>query len=102
MVPLVAEDPAKALDVTLVELAVPRRRALRVEQPLALEKADLGDGDVGKGVLQEAEHLADGEVGAIGSGGRHGRPARNSSLNVPICSSSPSASAADSTRSWLR
>ena len=96
------EDDAQPLDVGVVELAVAGRRPLGIDEALALEEADLRDRDVGEVVLQKAEHLSDGQVGAVRGGGRHGLPARKSSLNVPIWSSSPSLSRADSTRSRFR
>ena len=73
---------------------------LRVEQALALEEADLRDRDVGELVLQEVEDLADGEVRALGH--ESDPPCRNTSLNLPIWSSSPWASGASSMRSRLR
>ena len=48
VVALLGEDPAQPGDVVVVELPVARRRALGVEQPLALEEADLRDRDVGE------------------------------------------------------
>ena len=102
---LLAQDPAQPIDVGLVELAVAGRGALRVEQPLALEEPDLRDGDVGELPLEQREDLADRQVGAVRRSTGHGAsplPVRNTSLNVPICSSSPSDSGADSTRSRLR
>ena len=45
-----------------VELAVARRRALRVDEALALEEADLRDRDVGELVAELGQHLADREV----------------------------------------
>jgi hypothetical protein len=56
---LLAEDPPKPVDVLLVELPVAGRRPLRVEETLALEEPDLGDGDVGKLVLQQGQHVPD-------------------------------------------
>ena len=44
---LLVQDPAQPGDVGVVELAVPRRRALRVDEALALEEPDLRDRDVG-------------------------------------------------------
>ena len=64
VVALLAQDPAQPLDVGLVELAVARRRALGVEQALALEEPDLGDRDVGELVLEQGEDLADRQVGS--------------------------------------
>src|SRR5664280_3849836 len=45
VLPLLAQHPTQSLDVVLVELAVARGRPFGVDQSLALEKADLGDGD---------------------------------------------------------
>ncbi len=61
------QDPPQPLDVVVVELPVARRRALGVEQALALEEADLRDRDVGELVLEQGEHLADREVRAVSS-----------------------------------
>ena len=59
---LLDEDPPESIDVGLVELPVARRGPLRVDQALALQEADLGDGDVGELLLQEREDLADRQV----------------------------------------
>ncbi len=59
---LLVQDPAQTGEVGVVELAVPRRRALRVDEPLALEEPDLRDRDVGELVTQFGEHLADREM----------------------------------------
>ena len=59
---LLVQDPAQPLDVGGVELPVARRRALGVDEALALEEADLRDRDVGELVAQLVEHLADREV----------------------------------------
>ena len=48
------------------ELAVPRRRPLGVHQALALEEADLRDGDVGELLPEQRQDVADGEVRAAG------------------------------------
>src|SRR5207302_8679952 len=56
---LLAQDPAQALDVVVVELSVARGRALGVEQALALEESDLRDRDVGELVLQQRQDLPD-------------------------------------------
>jgi BarA-like signal transduction histidine kinase len=53
MLPLLAENPPKTFDVIVVELAVPRRRPLRIQQPLALQEPDLGDRDVRELLPQE-------------------------------------------------
>jgi hypothetical protein len=58
VLPLLAQDPAQPLDVVVVELAVARRRSLRVKQALALEEPDLGDGDIRELLPQQGEHLA--------------------------------------------
>ena len=59
---LLVQDAAQPLDVAVVELAVPRRRALGVDEALALEEADLRDRDVGELVAELVEHLADRRV----------------------------------------
>jgi hypothetical protein len=71
VLPLLAQHPTQALHVGLEELAVPRRRAFRVHEALALEKPDFGDGDVGELLAQQREDVADGEVRAR----RHSLPA---------------------------
>src|ERR1039458_4996352 len=58
VLPLLAQHPTQSLDVVLVELAVARGRPFGVDQPLALEKADLGDGDVDrKSTRLNSSHL---------------------------------------------
>ncbi len=47
-------------------LPVPRRRALGVDQALALEEPDLRDRDVGELLPQQGQDVTDGEVGAAG------------------------------------
>ena len=59
---LLAQDAAQQFDVVVVELAVSRRRPLRVDQTLALEEADLRDRDVGELLEQQPEHLTDRQV----------------------------------------
>ena len=63
---LFAEDDPEAVDVGVVELAVSRWCALGVDEPLALEETDLRDGDVGKFLQQQRQHLADRQVRTIG------------------------------------
>ena len=53
VLPLLAQHPAQPLDVVVEELAVARGRALGVDQALALEEADLRDGDVGELLTQQ-------------------------------------------------
>ena len=65
MLALLAQHPAQALDVVLVELAVPRGRALRVDQALALEEPDLGDGDVGELLPEQGQDVADRQVAEL-------------------------------------
>ena len=59
---LLAKDESKAIDFCLAELPVTRRRALRLDQSLALKEANLGNRDVGELLKQESEHFADREV----------------------------------------
>jgi hypothetical protein len=63
---LLAEDPTESFDVRLEEFAVPRRRALGVDQALALEEPDLGDRDVGEFLPQQRQHVANGQIRAPG------------------------------------
>ena len=58
-IPLLPQDPAQALDVAFVELPVTRRRPLGIHQSLALQEADLGDGDVRELVLEEGQDFPD-------------------------------------------
>jgi hypothetical protein len=44
---LLAQDHAQQIDVVVVELAIAAGGALGVDEALALEEPDLGDGDVG-------------------------------------------------------
>ena len=59
LVALQAQDRAQALDVLLREQAVAAARALRVQQPLLLEVADLRDRDVGVVDAQRGADRAD-------------------------------------------
>jgi hypothetical protein len=58
VLPLLAEDPTQAFHIVLVELPVPGRGPLGVDQALALEKPDLGDGDVGKLLSEQGEDVS--------------------------------------------
>jgi hypothetical protein len=55
---LLTEHPLQALDVVVVEFPVTRRCALRINESLAFEKPDLGDGDVRKLLAQQRQHIA--------------------------------------------
>ena len=97
---LLAQHPPQALDVVLVELAVARGGPLGIDQALALQEADLRDGDVGELLAEQGEDVADGQVGA----GAHSvalPSAMNTSLNLPICTSSPLVQPASSIRARL-
>src|SRR5262249_384118 len=91
-------DRLEPLDVVLVEHAVAALRALRRQQALVLEVADLRDRDVGELRLQPPADGSDREqsLAAWGSG-RHQR-VRNVDRYLPICSSSPAERSGDSTR----
>jgi hypothetical protein len=52
-VSLLAQDPPEALEIRVVELAVAGRRPLRVDQALAFQEPDLGDGDIGELFLEQ-------------------------------------------------
>src|SRR5664279_515348 len=62
VLPLLAQHPTQSLDVVLVELAVARGRPFGVDQSLALEKADLGDGDVGELLAEQGQDVTDRQV----------------------------------------
>ena len=76
LVALQAQDRAQPLDVLLREQAVAAARALRVQQPLLLEVADLRDRDVGVLDAQRRADRADRQAPAA-----HGR-GDGSSLNA--------------------
>ena len=77
---LLAQDEAQALDVGRRELAVARRRALGIDEPLALEEADLRDRDVGELRAQLIEHVADRDV----RGRRPRQPSRGSAPSTKL------------------
>ena len=64
LVALHAQDRLQAAHVVVVELPVPRGRALRIDESLGLQEPDLRDRDVGELGLDLDQHLADREVGA--------------------------------------
>ena len=68
---LLTQDPTEALHVGLEELAIAGRGPFGVHQTLSLQKADLGDGDVGELLAQQRQHITDREVRAR----RHSFPA---------------------------
>src|SRR5207244_3539623 len=61
---LLPQDPAQTFDITRIELAVPRRRALRIDEALALEEPDLRNGDLGELLTELIQHVADRHVRA--------------------------------------
>jgi hypothetical protein len=62
MLPLLAQDPPEALDILLIELAVPRGGPFGVHQTLALQEPDLGDGDVGELLTEQREDITDRQI----------------------------------------
>ena len=62
------EDGLEPLDVARGVETIPTRRTRRVEQPLVLKVADLGDRQVRILPLQPPHDLSDGEVACIGHG----------------------------------
>src|SRR5438132_708291 len=105
MLALLAENPTQPLDIGVVELAIAGRGAFGIEQSLTLEEADLRDGDVGELFFQQGQHLSDREIGPVDQGARPQPCAdepKNTSLNLPICNSSPLPIEASSIRSRLR
>ena len=84
---LLAQDAAQQFDVIVVELAVARRRALRVDQALTFEETDLGDRDVGKLLEKQCEHFTNGEMRHRMRSCPAGQPSfrsKKTSLNLPI------------------
>ncbi len=68
---LLTQDPTEAFHVGLEELAIAGWGPFGVHQTLSLQKADLGDGDVGELLAQQRQHITDREVRAR----RHSFPA---------------------------
>ena len=105
VITLLAEYVLEPRHVRAGELAIARRCPVRLYQALILEKADLGDGDVRKIVTQVSEHLADreGPPGRQVGGAHVAAPdaVKYTSRNLPICTSSPPDSTAESIRSRL-
>ena len=114
LVALQAQDRPQPRDVGLRVEPVAAGRPPRRQQLLVLEVADLGDRDVRELLRQRLADRSDRErllaldglrlgvcpVGRdrLGSGVRLAHRAKKVSLNLPICSSSPSASRCESTR----
>ena len=98
-----SQDRLEPLDVLLAEQPVAALRALRREQALVLEVADLRDRDVRELRLQPPADGADrGRRGCcaalVGCGRRRAHRRRKVRRYLPIWSSSPSSSSADSMR----
>src|ERR1700683_2724707 len=112
LVTLGRQDVPEPLHVGLVEPAVVGRRAGRLDQPLRLQKPDLGHADVRKLRAKTGDHLADAEVRASRlcahpptcappppcSACEYG-PSRNTRRNLPTCTSSPPVRSVSSIRS---
>ena len=101
LVALQPQDRLEALDVLLAEEPVAAARALRRQQALILEVADLRDRDVRELRLEPRADGADRVQAllgaALGGGGRAHRR-RKVRRYLPICSSSSSSSSVDSIR----
>src|SRR5205823_266735 len=107
---LLMEDPSKPGDVRLVELAVPGRGSFRVDEPLALEEANLRDRDVRELLAQDVEDLADRKVRRVvaqAAARVHAHacsstpPSMNRRTNRPTWTSSRCRRGVVSTRSWF-
>src|SRR5215210_6926414 len=99
LVALQLQDPAQPIDVLVAEQPVAAPRASGREQTLVLEVADLRDRDVGKVGLEPPADGSDRQqpLGPTRSGGRRGHQReRYVRRYLPIWSSSPSSSFADS------
>ena len=108
VVALGREHVAQPGDVVAAELAVARRRALGLDQPLRLEEPDLRDGDVREVRPELGQHLTDAHERPRGADAAPAAPtappphqsarspavaaARKTRRNLPICTSSPPAS----------
>src|SRR6185437_321513 len=97
LVALQSEDRLEPVDVLLREQPVAALRPLRRQQALIFEIPNLRDRDVGEVRLQAPADRADREQPGAGGGGR-GHRLRKVRRYLPIWSSSPSSSSADSTR----
>src|SRR5439155_21898984 len=97
LIALHAQDRFQLVDVLRVELPVARRRPLRFDEALGLQEPDLRDRDVGEFRLDRHQHLADRLVVARPRHGHDSPAAKNSSLNLPIWTSSFDASFVSST-----
>ena len=103
LVALQEQDRLEPLHVLLAEEPVAAARALRRQQALILEVADLGDRDVREVGLQARAHRADRVqawlllFAAVGGGGRRHRR-RKVRRYLPICTSSSSSRSVDSIR----
>src|SRR5919197_892103 len=102
LVALEPQDRLQPVDVLLAEEPVAALRAPQGEEALVLEVADLRDRDVGKLPLEARADGADREQAGRGRGFGHAHIRRNMSRYLPIWSSSPSFSSADSIRWRLR
>ena len=107
---LLMEDPSKPRHVRLVELAIPRRGSFRVDEPLALEEANLRDRDVRELLAQDVENLADRQVRRVvvqAAARVHAHacsstpPSMNRRTNRPTWTSSRCRRGDVSTRSWF-
>ena len=76
VVALRGQHVAQPAHVGRGELPVARRRALRVDQVLGLQVADLADRHVGEVVAKNGQHLADGQARRVLIGGVPERAAR--------------------------
>src|SRR5918911_1724496 len=97
LVALEPRDRLQALDIVLAEQPVAALRPPRRQQPAVLEVADLRDRDVGELRLQPVADRADRQQ-LRGGGFGSAHLSRKVRRYLPIWSSSPSESSADSTR----
>src|SRR5579875_3566198 len=113
VITLGGEDEPQPGDVIRAEPPVAGGRPSRADQPLGFQEADLGDADVRELGAQLDKHLADAEVclrklaahpvprGYPPFAACERRPCKKTSLNLPICTSSPALSITSSIRSRL-
>src|SRR5690606_18487721 len=81
VVTLLLEDETETGEILSAELAIPGRGSIRVDQALALEEPDLGDGDVRELVSQEVDRLPDAQLPFVSH--RQGQRCRGSARSGP-------------------
>jgi hypothetical protein len=58
VIALLREDPSQPFNVFFVKLSIPRRSALGIQKPLALQESNLRNGDIGIVALEKRKYFA--------------------------------------------